>query len=97
VHTTRGTIGVSATGNLNSMTLAELCRAIPAGTWELVCHPGYNDRDLDAVTTRLRNEREVELRALLAAFAKSSSSPMNRCGAELISYRELGAPQACTL
>jgi predicted glycoside hydrolase/deacetylase ChbG (UPF0249 family) len=90
IHTTRGTIGVSATGNLNSTTLNDLCKHIPDGTWELVCHPGYNDRELDAVTTRLRAEREIELRALMDAFAKSSSNPMNRCAAKLISYRELG-------
>ena len=35
------------------------------GTWELVCHPGYNDGELAAVRTKLRESREVEMRALL--------------------------------
>jgi predicted glycoside hydrolase/deacetylase ChbG (UPF0249 family) len=89
ILTTRGTVGISATGHLNSSTLAALCRAIPEGTWELVCHPGYNDTDLDAITTRLRTEREIEMRALLAAFAESSSNALNPCGVELIHYGEL--------
>jgi predicted glycoside hydrolase/deacetylase ChbG (UPF0249 family) len=89
ILTTRGTVGVSATGHLNSSTLAALCRAIPEGTWELVCHPGYNDADLDAITTRLRTEREIEMRALLATFAKSSSNALNPCTVELIHYGEL--------
>jgi chitin disaccharide deacetylase len=91
ILTTRGTIGISATGHLNSSTLSALLKSIPAGTWELVCHPGYNDSDLDAITTRLRTERETELRALLAAFAKSSSNPLNPSGTQLIHYGELNS------
>lgn len=87
--TTGGTVGVSATGHLNSITLDALLRAMPSGTWELVCHPGYNDRDLDAVTTRLRAHRETELRALFAAFTESSSNPLNPSGLKLIHYGEL--------
>jgi predicted glycoside hydrolase/deacetylase ChbG (UPF0249 family) len=89
ILTTDGTIGVSATGHLNSTTLNALLRAIPTGTWELLCHPGYNDRDLDAITTRLRTHRETELRALLAAFTKSSSESVNPSNPELIHYGEL--------
>ena len=91
ILTTGGTIGVSATGHLNSTTLDTLLRAMPSGTWELVCHPGYNDTDLDTITTRLRTERETELRALLAAFKKSSSNPLNPSGLQLIHYGELDA------
>lgn len=89
ILTTRGTVGISATGHLNSATLSALLNSIPDGTWELVCHPGYNDRDLDAITTRLRTERETELRALLAAFTKSLSPSMNPSGIQLIHYGEL--------
>lgn len=71
VSTTEGTVGVSATGNLNSNTLAELLVALPAqGTFELVCHPGYNDHDLDRIATRLRTHREIEMQALLSAIPK---------------------------
>lgn len=69
VRTTDGTLGISATGRLDEPTLRRILAALPgSGTWELVCHPGYNDRDLDAVTTRLRFTREVERRALLDTF-----------------------------
>ena len=63
--TTDGCVGVSATGRLDAGSLAEMLREMPAGTWELVCHPGYSDAALDAVKTRLRGTREVELAALL--------------------------------
>ena len=88
VVTTDGTIGISATGRLDAPMLADIVRAMPEGTWELVCHPGYNDRDLDAVTTRLRAAREIEHSALLSVFASESLHPSS---AELIHYGELGA------
>jgi hypothetical protein len=40
-------------------------RKIPAGTWELVTHPGYSDDDLAKAHTRLRQSRETERQALL--------------------------------
>ncbi len=89
ILTTRGTVGISATGHLNSSTLNQLLQSIPEGTWELVCHPGYNDSDLDAITTRLRTERETELRALLAAFTKSLLPTVNPSSLQLIHYGEL--------
>ncbi len=89
ILTTRGSIGISATGHLNSTTLGALLKALPGGTWELVCHPGYNDTELDAITTRLRTHRETELQALLAAFSGSSSNPLHPSGLELIHYGEL--------
>jgi predicted glycoside hydrolase/deacetylase ChbG (UPF0249 family) len=89
ILTTRGTIGISATGHLNNSTLNALLRSVPDGTFELVCHPGYNDPHLDAVTTRLRTERETELRALLGAFTKSLPPSVNPSGLKLIHYGEL--------
>jgi predicted glycoside hydrolase/deacetylase ChbG (UPF0249 family) len=86
VRTTDGTIGVSATGNLNAETLTALLAAMPEGTWELVTHPGYNDADLDRVNTRLRAHRETELNALLVAFSPNSSKPSVP---HLISYSDL--------
>lgn len=72
VATTDGTLGISATGRLTAETLEQLLQHMPDGTWELVCHPGYNDRDLDAVTTRLRVSREIEMQALLQSFQDES-------------------------
>jgi hopanoid biosynthesis associated protein HpnK len=63
-NTTDGSIGVLATGTLDSATLTSLLENLPAGTWELVTHPGYNDMDLAQAHTRLRASREIELQAL---------------------------------
>lgn len=62
--TTDGAIGVLATGSLDTASIDSLLRNVPAGTWELVAHPGYNDADLDRVRTRLRASREIEIDAL---------------------------------
>ncbi len=62
--TTSGTIGVCSTGALDTVTLRRLLNRIPAGTWELVTHPGYNDADLARVRTRLRASRDIERKAL---------------------------------
>lgn len=66
LHTTDGAVGVLATGVLDEVLLPNLLDAMPPGTWELVCHPGFQDQHLDAVRTRLRASREIEHRALLA-------------------------------
>lgn len=61
---TDGTLAVVSTGTFNAATLRALLSALPAGRWELVTHPGYNDADLDRVPTRLRASRDVERQAL---------------------------------
>jgi chitin disaccharide deacetylase len=87
IFTTDGTLGVSATGNLNSTTLSEILASLPAsGTFELVCHPGYNDADLDRITTRLRAHREIEMQALKSAIPVQLSQ---RNAAQLIHYGSL--------
>ena len=63
--TTDGALGVLATGTLDEATLHSVLRKIPAGTWELVTHPGYSDNDLAKAHTRLRQSRETERQALL--------------------------------
>jgi predicted glycoside hydrolase/deacetylase ChbG (UPF0249 family) len=63
--TTDGAIGVLATGTLDRQTIRNLLAAMPDGTWELVCHPGYNDAALQQERTRLLASREVERTALL--------------------------------
>jgi predicted glycoside hydrolase/deacetylase ChbG (UPF0249 family) len=82
-----GTFGISATGGLNASTLHELLAQLPpTGTYELLCHPGYNDSELDAVTTRLRQHREIEREALLGEIPKILSIPT---APTLISYADL--------
>jgi chitin disaccharide deacetylase len=82
--TTGGTLGVSSTGALDTVTLHRLLDRVPAGTWELVTHPGYNDADLARVPTRLRASRDIEREALPALGEFSAL--------DLIPFSEL-APQ----
>jgi predicted glycoside hydrolase/deacetylase ChbG (UPF0249 family) len=76
IHTTDGTVAISATGQLSAGTLAEILDALPpTGTYELCCHPGYNDADLDRVTTRLRAHRDIERNALLSKIPEVLRQP----------------------
>ena len=69
--TADGSIGLLATGFLDDSVLRSLLQAMPPGTWELVCHPGYGDSALDQARTRLRASREVERSALLAVIPEA--------------------------
>lgn len=82
--TTDGSLGVAATGTLDAGRLRAMLKRMPPGTWELVCHPGYNDRDLAAVRTRLRASREVEMAALQSMTAEELRRDY---GAELSAFR----------
>jgi hypothetical protein len=62
--TTDGSLGISATGSLDSIVLGSLLNHLQPGTWELVTHPGYNDADLAAAGTRLLASRKTECEAL---------------------------------
>jgi predicted glycoside hydrolase/deacetylase ChbG (UPF0249 family) len=74
------------TGALDETLFLAIARSIPEGTWEFVCHPGYNDADLQAGKTRLRQSRETELHVLTLPAAREVLSEQ---GIELISYRDL--------
>jgi len=86
--TPEGTFGVVVTGALDEKLFRAIAGIIPEGTWEFVCHPGYNDDDLKSANTRLRESRETELRVLTMADAREL---LAKYGIELISYRELVA------
>jgi chitin disaccharide deacetylase len=87
VRTTDGTVAISATGSLDAAMLRDLLGQLPAtGTYELCCHPGYNDADLDLIATRLRAHRDTEREALLSEIPRLLARP----GAPvLISYTDL--------
>jgi hopanoid biosynthesis associated protein HpnK len=80
-----GAFGIVATGSLNSATFEAIAAAIPEGTWELVCHPGYVDAELDRVATRLRRSRETELDLLCSPQARGA---LERHQVDVISYRD---------
>jgi chitin disaccharide deacetylase len=86
LRTTDGSLGVLVTGVLDLKLFTAIVESIPEGTWEFVCHPGYNDAALDQVHTRLRKSREQELWLLTSPEAKQL---LQRRGIELISYHQL--------
>lgn len=81
-----GTLGIVVTGALDEQLFRAIAAAIPEGTWEFVCHPGYNDDDLKSAKTRLRQSRETELRVLTMPEARQLLLDQ---GIDLISYRDL--------
>lgn len=81
-----GTVGIVTTGSMNIRLFESIVDSLPEGTWELVCHPGYNDAELGSIRTRLRESRAVELRLLTSPEAREI---LHRSGIKLISYREL--------
>ena len=83
---TDGTVGIAVTGLLDQQRLLRIVEALPDGTWELVCHPGYSDADLQAAGTRLTQSREIELSALTSAETKKALAARD---IKLISYADL--------
>jgi predicted glycoside hydrolase/deacetylase ChbG (UPF0249 family) len=81
-----GTVGIVATGAMDTRLFESIVDSLPEGTWELVCHPGYNDAELSIIRTRLRESRAEELRLLTSPEAREI---LARSGIQLISYRAL--------
>jgi hopanoid biosynthesis associated protein HpnK len=81
-----GTVGIVTTGAMDDRLLGSIVDNLPEGTWELVCHPGYNDAELGSIRTRLRESRAVELQLLTSLGAREI---LERSGVQLISYRDL--------
>lgn len=83
---TDGTVGIAVTGMLDQQKLLRMLEALPEGTWELVCHPGYSDADLQAAGTRLTQSREIELSALTSEETRKTLAHHH---IQLISYADL--------
>ena len=77
-----GLFGMPLLNRLNLQNLGETLRSIPAGTWELMVHPGYPDGN----SSFSGAERQEEL---LALMSPTIAVEMQRCGITLISFREL--------
>jgi predicted glycoside hydrolase/deacetylase ChbG (UPF0249 family) len=80
----RGSDGNFSYSSLLRATLASL----PEGTWEFVCHPGYNDDDLRAARTRLLDSRDEERRLLTATDLRQF---LDEQKIQVIGYREFCA------
>lgn len=81
--------GLSQTGFLDAALLEQILLALPEGTSEIMCHPGYVDEALLGMRTRLHGERETELEALTNAQILQL---VDELAIELIPYDKL--PQA---
>jgi hopanoid biosynthesis associated protein HpnK len=86
MFTTDGTVGIVATGVMDPHIFRSIVDSLPEGTWEFVCHPGYNDAELDSIRTRLRESRAEELRLFTSPDVREI---LARSGVQLISYRDL--------
>lgn len=80
-------LGLAMTGRLSRAALCRLIEIAPAGTTEIMLHPGLCDSDLANTGSRLQQQRQLEMEALLAPDAREAAE---REGVHLITYRELG-------
>lgn len=81
--------GVGATGALNReaiLGIIEAAGSLPEGTGELMCHPGEYDQDLETSATRLKREREAELKGLMDPVVAKAVKHHN---ISLIDFRQL--------
>jgi predicted glycoside hydrolase/deacetylase ChbG (UPF0249 family) len=78
--------GFQITGNYDAAELAKLVRVLPEGSTEFMCHPGICGAELQSASTRLKESRERELRALTSSEVRMA---LKEARVELVSYREL--------
>jgi len=81
--------GLSQTGFLDLAMLRQILRALPEGTSEVMCHPGYVDEALLGTRTRLRSQRKAELEALTSPIIRRLVDELR---IELVSYDKLSLP-----
>jgi len=81
--------GVAATGGLNReaiLGIIEMASSLPDGTSELMCHPGQYDQDLERAPTRLKSERDMELKGLMDSAVRDA---LKKHDISLIDFRQL--------
>jgi predicted glycoside hydrolase/deacetylase ChbG (UPF0249 family) len=64
IATTDYFCGIAQTGELTIEGMKCLLQNLPEGTTEIMCHPGFMDRELEESATRLRDSRELEVQIL---------------------------------
>lgn len=79
-------LGLAMTGRITSAALCHLIEMLPEGKTEIMLHPGNCDADLARTGSRLQQQRQMEMEALLAPGARAS---IERNGVSLITYREI--------
>jgi chitin disaccharide deacetylase len=79
--------GVRLTGLLDAEAITSVIESLKDGTTELMCHPGVYGEELEQARTRLKQQRQRELDALIDPRLTRA---IDELGVKLISYRELG-------
>jgi predicted glycoside hydrolase/deacetylase ChbG (UPF0249 family) len=85
-RTTDHFAGFQITGRFRAAELVELMSVIPAGSTELMCHPGRCGEALRGARTRLKESREHELEALISPEVRAA---LARHQIELVNYAQL--------
>jgi predicted glycoside hydrolase/deacetylase ChbG (UPF0249 family) len=78
--------GFLTTGTLREQNLIETIERLPEGLTEFMCHPGRMSAELESASTRLKQARELELRALVSREVRRV---IDERGIELVNYRQL--------
>jgi predicted glycoside hydrolase/deacetylase ChbG (UPF0249 family) len=79
-------MGFRLTDHLSESSLIRSLAALPAGSTEFMCHPGFLRADLQRAITRLKETRQQELAALTSESIKRE---IERRNIILTNYREL--------
>lgn len=69
--------GITQTGLLSVTNLEVILRRVSEGSSEILCHPGYADRDLESVSTRLQQQREAEVHTLTHSSIMALTARLN--------------------
>jgi predicted glycoside hydrolase/deacetylase ChbG (UPF0249 family) len=64
IATTDYFCGISQTGELTIEGMKCLLQNLPEGATEMMCHPGFMDKELEESATRLQDSRELEVQIL---------------------------------
>lgn len=75
--------GIAQTGELTREGVLHLLEALPDGTTELMCHPGYMDDELAKSSTHLKSSRETEIEILTDIAVRNNVASQ---GIRLIDY-----------
>ncbi len=86
LRTTDHFTGFQITGSLDGRRLTETLERLPEGLTEFMCHPGKLGPELEALPTRLKQSRPIELAALTSPKTRQV---IERRGIELVNYRDL--------
>ena len=79
-------LGLAATGRLSAAALRELIDTLPDGNTEIMLHPGVCDADLARTGSRLQQQRQTEMEALLSPEARHAVEVRD---VRLITFRQL--------